>query len=210
MHARVAATARSGEVLVSNTVKDLVAGSEIQFTDRGSHALKGIPTSDTCHLRGDPPAEFKPLTVEDTTDRYLGGRRRPRDADAACFAGRGGDEHLDRVRDDRGIVHAYDVGARPANQRWPELGARDLIQCGPHLPRVRRAATVQQAHSNASAVILAPTASRAQQYPRASEIPSRLQQTRDGTTDHLTSAALFAIDARCSGVNVAARAIDHL
>jgi class 3 adenylate cyclase len=30
-------------VLVSSTVKDLVAGSGIAFSDRGSHELKGIP-----------------------------------------------------------------------------------------------------------------------------------------------------------------------
>ena len=41
--ARVAAEAGPGEVLVSNTVKDLVAGSGIAFDDRGSHALKGVP-----------------------------------------------------------------------------------------------------------------------------------------------------------------------
>jgi class 3 adenylate cyclase len=41
--ARVAALAAAGEVLVSNTVRDLVAGSGIQFSDRGAHALKGIP-----------------------------------------------------------------------------------------------------------------------------------------------------------------------
>jgi class 3 adenylate cyclase len=41
--ARVASQAQAGEVLVSSTVKDLVAGSEIQFTDRGVAALKGIP-----------------------------------------------------------------------------------------------------------------------------------------------------------------------
>ena len=41
--ARVAASARAGEVLVSGTVKDLVAGSGIEFEDRGTHALKGIP-----------------------------------------------------------------------------------------------------------------------------------------------------------------------
>ena len=41
--ARVAALAGSGEVLVSRTVKDLVAGSGLQFEDRGSHALKGVP-----------------------------------------------------------------------------------------------------------------------------------------------------------------------
>lgn len=41
--ARVAAKAGPGEVLVSSTVKDLVAGSDIPFEDRGIHALKGIP-----------------------------------------------------------------------------------------------------------------------------------------------------------------------
>ena len=41
--ARVAAQAGPGEVLVSSTVKDLVAGSGLQFEDRGTRALKGIP-----------------------------------------------------------------------------------------------------------------------------------------------------------------------
>lgn len=41
--ARVAALARPGEVLVSNTVKDLVAGSGLVFEERGAHALKGVP-----------------------------------------------------------------------------------------------------------------------------------------------------------------------
>jgi class 3 adenylate cyclase len=41
--ARVSALAEPGEVLVSRTVKDLVAGSGHEFADRGSHALKGIP-----------------------------------------------------------------------------------------------------------------------------------------------------------------------
>ena len=41
--ARVAATAGPGEVLVSSTVKDLVAGSGLRFQDRGSQALKGVP-----------------------------------------------------------------------------------------------------------------------------------------------------------------------
>jgi class 3 adenylate cyclase len=43
MGARVAALAEVGEVLVSSTVKDLVAGSGIVFTDRGSAELKGVP-----------------------------------------------------------------------------------------------------------------------------------------------------------------------
>jgi class 3 adenylate cyclase len=41
--ARVAATAAPDEVLVSSTVKDLVAGSNLQFVDRGAHNLKGVP-----------------------------------------------------------------------------------------------------------------------------------------------------------------------
>jgi pimeloyl-ACP methyl ester carboxylesterase len=40
---RVAARAEADEVLVSSTVKDLVAGSEIEFAERGEHALKGVP-----------------------------------------------------------------------------------------------------------------------------------------------------------------------
>jgi class 3 adenylate cyclase len=41
--ARVASAANPAEVLVSSTVKDLVAGSGIQFADRGMHTLKGVP-----------------------------------------------------------------------------------------------------------------------------------------------------------------------
>ncbi len=41
--ARIAALAKPGEVLVSSTVKDLVAGSGLRFEDRGEHVLKGVP-----------------------------------------------------------------------------------------------------------------------------------------------------------------------
>jgi class 3 adenylate cyclase len=41
--ARVSALAGASEVLVSSTLKDLVAGSGIEFTDRGAHQLKGVP-----------------------------------------------------------------------------------------------------------------------------------------------------------------------
>ena len=41
--ARVSALAGASEVLVSSTVKDLVAGSGLQFADRGTHTLKGVP-----------------------------------------------------------------------------------------------------------------------------------------------------------------------
>ena len=43
MGARISALAGAGEILVSSTVKDLVAGSGIEFEDRGTHALKGVP-----------------------------------------------------------------------------------------------------------------------------------------------------------------------
>jgi class 3 adenylate cyclase len=41
--ARIAAVAGAGEVLASGTVRDLVAGSGISFSDRGLHHLKGVP-----------------------------------------------------------------------------------------------------------------------------------------------------------------------
>ncbi len=41
--ARVASSGSAGEVVVSSTVKDLVAGSGIRFADRGEHVLKGVP-----------------------------------------------------------------------------------------------------------------------------------------------------------------------
>ena len=41
--ARIMSLAAAGEVLVSSTVKDLVAGSGITFEERGLHVLKGVP-----------------------------------------------------------------------------------------------------------------------------------------------------------------------
>jgi class 3 adenylate cyclase len=41
--ARISTLAGPGEVLVSRTRRDLVAGSGIEFADRGEHALKGLP-----------------------------------------------------------------------------------------------------------------------------------------------------------------------
>jgi class 3 adenylate cyclase len=46
--ARVVATARPGETLVSSTVRDLVAGSGLRFEDRGYNLLRGLP--DETHL----------------------------------------------------------------------------------------------------------------------------------------------------------------
>jgi len=41
--ARIGALAQPGEVLVSATVRDLVAGSGLAFVDRGERVLKGVP-----------------------------------------------------------------------------------------------------------------------------------------------------------------------
>jgi class 3 adenylate cyclase len=41
--ARVVGTAEQDEIMVSSTVKDLVAGSGLKFADRGRHSLKGVP-----------------------------------------------------------------------------------------------------------------------------------------------------------------------
>ena len=43
--ARVMAHAGPSEVLVSQTVKDLVAGSDLAFEDAGEHELKGVPAT---------------------------------------------------------------------------------------------------------------------------------------------------------------------
>src|SRR6185369_10862209 len=46
--ARVAARAAASEVLVSQTVRDLMVGSDLTFIERGSHELKGLPASGDC------------------------------------------------------------------------------------------------------------------------------------------------------------------
>ena len=59
--ARVGALAGPSEVLVSNTVKELVVGSGMQFTDRGEHELKGVPGSWRVYALGDERAASAPL-----------------------------------------------------------------------------------------------------------------------------------------------------
>ena len=62
--ARVASLAEPEEVLVSSTVKDLVAGSDIAFEDRGKHMLKGIPGEWQLFAvsRGAPAAGLEPAS----------------------------------------------------------------------------------------------------------------------------------------------------
>ena len=56
--ARIAAAARPGEVLVSSTVKDIVAGSGIAFEERGEHELSVLGVHGTC---SQPTAERSPV-----------------------------------------------------------------------------------------------------------------------------------------------------
>jgi class 3 adenylate cyclase len=59
--ARIAALAAPGEVLVSSTVKDLVAGSDLRFRERGSVELKGIEGEWRLHaLRAGEPQASSP------------------------------------------------------------------------------------------------------------------------------------------------------
>jgi class 3 adenylate cyclase len=59
--ARIGAMAQASEVLVSQTVRDLVAGSGLEFEERGEHALKGIPETWRI-LAARLPEEYERLT----------------------------------------------------------------------------------------------------------------------------------------------------
>ena len=48
--ARVSAEAQGGEVLVTSTTKDAVAGSQLRFADKGAHTLKGLENPWHLHL----------------------------------------------------------------------------------------------------------------------------------------------------------------
>jgi class 3 adenylate cyclase len=58
--ARVTEHAAPGEVLVSRTVRDLVVGSGLEFSERGDHELKGVPEQWQCSRRHDRPRERGP------------------------------------------------------------------------------------------------------------------------------------------------------
>lgn len=59
--ARVAAQAQPGEVLVSQTVKDLVAGSGLAFDERGVTTLRGVPGEWRLYAVVEPGATIKPV-----------------------------------------------------------------------------------------------------------------------------------------------------
>jgi class 3 adenylate cyclase len=61
--ARVAAKASAGEVLVSSTVRDLVAGSGLRFVERGVHTLKGVPEEWKLFASVDPRPSYVPRSL---------------------------------------------------------------------------------------------------------------------------------------------------
>ncbi len=79
--ARVGALAGPGEVVVSSTVKELVVGSGMQFTDHGEHELKGVPGSWRLYTLGE---ERTPRAELDGATKYM----RPSDRVAVSLARR--------------------------------------------------------------------------------------------------------------------------
>lgn len=74
--ARIASLAGAGEVLVSGTVAELVAGSGITFVDRGVHALKGVPAPRQLFAAaGSRPAYSGPHALSGARSRLQAERR---------------------------------------------------------------------------------------------------------------------------------------
>jgi class 3 adenylate cyclase/DNA-binding beta-propeller fold protein YncE len=70
--ARIMAQASPGQVLVSSTVRDLMAGSDLKFEDLGAHELKGVPAQWRLYAVEAPGAEAEaeqPLVVEEPARR---------------------------------------------------------------------------------------------------------------------------------------------
>jgi hypothetical protein len=65
--ARVSAAASAGEILVSQTVREVVAGSGLDFTDRGIHQLKGVPGSWRLYALSSVDAHRNAVNVESST-----------------------------------------------------------------------------------------------------------------------------------------------
>ena len=66
--ARVVARAAPGEVLVSGAVRDLVVGSGIEFADRGTHELKGVPGEWRLLAVAGTRAEGEPTVAKEAGD----------------------------------------------------------------------------------------------------------------------------------------------
>jgi class 3 adenylate cyclase len=105
--ARVAHIAEPGQVLVSSTVKDLVVGSGLDFTDRGEHDLKGVP------------GRWRVFAVASSGDGAdaLAGRRDPELAVAAI-------EHMSRGERAQLTVARRAPSVGRATSRWMLRRAR--------------------------------------------------------------------------------------
>ena len=85
--ARVAAKAGASEILVSSTVRELVAGSDIRFADRGSYDLKGVPGEWRLYaIDRELPGEVPPMPVVEAPAARAA-RRRTMPATAIGAAG---------------------------------------------------------------------------------------------------------------------------
>ena len=87
--ARIAATAGAGEVIVSSTVRDLVAGSGLELIDRGVHQLKGVEARSRggcLRWRGDDKLvrERPDPQRREAAKRLRGRRRRPQPGRPGC------------------------------------------------------------------------------------------------------------------------------
>src|SRR5262249_9232743 len=129
--ARVAAEAAPGEVLVSQTVKDIVAGSGLEFTDRGSRAFEGAP------------GEWRLLAVLDdrtearASDAFIGGVRELGRLKEALHATASGARATVVVRGDAGIGKtrlASELAARAGGRGFEVLRGRCLDLIGTELP----------------------------------------------------------------------------
>jgi class 3 adenylate cyclase/dienelactone hydrolase len=87
--ARIGALANASEVLVSSTVRELVLGSGIEFAERGTHVLKGVPSEwRLCAVAGDGRADARPVSEVDAETAALtpGPQETMRPRDRALYA----------------------------------------------------------------------------------------------------------------------------
>ena len=88
--ARVASYAGAGEVLVSQTVKDLVAGSGLDFDERGARELKGVPGNGGSAPSPTPRLELRAHLVQQREERGRRAERIPASLRRTATIGRRG------------------------------------------------------------------------------------------------------------------------
>ena len=107
--ARVSAKAAAGEVLVSSTVRDLVVGSELRFSEAGEHELKGVPG--TWRLfRLDP--DHAPTPALDSPEQHM--KRRDRAAVTIARRAPSAARLVGRIAAGRRSDHGSRQAAEPA------------------------------------------------------------------------------------------------